>query len=147
MTLWKTGRYSEQGYNNITTTASQLIVQRKEYLMMLEASSASGSAQYLLARIKQASADSIYVWNTKETNMTTSKHMSVFNNKHWVLFLIKTKKQKTDALNLLHKNSFFYFSLLSWNIFGEKTWNWSSTFILLCFALCLKWHSNEFTTW
>lgn len=29
------------------------------YLMMLEASSASGSAQYLLARIKHASADSI----------------------------------------------------------------------------------------
>jgi DNA gyrase/topoisomerase IV subunit B len=29
------------------------------YLMILEASSASGSAQYLLARIKQASADSI----------------------------------------------------------------------------------------
>lgn len=29
------------------------------HLMMLEASSASGSAQYLLAKIKQASADSI----------------------------------------------------------------------------------------
>lgn len=33
------------------------------YLMMLEASSASGSAQYLLARIRHASADSI--WETK----------------------------------------------------------------------------------
>lgn len=41
-------------------------VQRRQYLMMLEASSASGSAQYLLARIKQASADSICV-NDKDT--------------------------------------------------------------------------------
>jgi hypothetical protein len=31
----------------------------QSYLMMLEASSASGSAQYLLARIRHASADSI----------------------------------------------------------------------------------------
>lgn len=30
------------------------------YLMMLDASSASGSAQYLLAKIRQASADSIW---------------------------------------------------------------------------------------
>jgi len=30
------------------------------HLMMLDASSASGSAQYLLAKIRQASADSIY---------------------------------------------------------------------------------------
>lgn len=32
---------------------------RRGYLMMLEASSASGSAQYLLARMRHASADSI----------------------------------------------------------------------------------------
>ena len=37
--------------------------------MMLEASSASGSAQYLLARIKQASADSIYVYRIDETDI------------------------------------------------------------------------------
>lgn len=34
------------------------------YLIILEASSASGSAQYLLARIRHASADSI--WDTKK---------------------------------------------------------------------------------
>lgn len=35
--------------------------------MMLDASSASGSAQYLLAKIKQASADSIWKHNNTNT--------------------------------------------------------------------------------
>lgn len=35
-------------------------MEKQTYLIMFDASSASGSAQYLLARIKHASADSIY---------------------------------------------------------------------------------------
>lgn len=46
------------------------------YLMMLEASSASGSAQYLLARIKQASADSIYVQRTEDTDMLPESYIN-----------------------------------------------------------------------
>lgn len=46
----------------------------RSYLMMLEASSASGSAQYLLARIRQASADSI--WETKRKNRNKHKHIN-----------------------------------------------------------------------
>lgn len=44
--------------------------------MMLEASSASGSAQYLLARIKQASADSIYVQRTQDTDMLPEPYIN-----------------------------------------------------------------------
>lgn len=39
--------------------AQSLLPTHRGYLMMLEASSASGSAQYLLARMRHASADSI----------------------------------------------------------------------------------------
>lgn len=36
------------------------LMEQKTYRIIFDASSASGSAQYLLARIKHASADSIY---------------------------------------------------------------------------------------
>lgn len=45
---------------NLTTQQVCLGEAALVYLMMLDASSASGSAQYLLAKIKQASADSIW---------------------------------------------------------------------------------------
>lgn len=63
MSLWslKCNKKPVFGYKpNLTTQQVYLGEAALVYLMMLDASSASGSAQYLLAKIKQASADSIW---------------------------------------------------------------------------------------
>lgn len=53
---------------------------KKTYLIIFEASSASGSAQYLLARIKHASADSIYGFKRRHKAKVTEHRDLSYNS-------------------------------------------------------------------